>query len=157
MAKWRDVKQHRVKTTPKEENKSEKTPYASLSSRMKAFLTDSFLITTPIFYIVIYLIMGSGEGFAENRLAGWSMIIGVHSFIIILFWLIKQQTPGLKAYDLKLVNSKLEQANLIQYIIRYVATLFAIVSFFLLFIPYTNKERKTFQDIISNTIIIDDK
>jgi uncharacterized RDD family membrane protein YckC len=157
MAKWRDVKQHRVKTTPKEKPKEEKNSCASLSSRMKAFLTDSFLITTPIFYIVIYLIMGSGEGFAEHRLAGWGMIIGVHSLVIILFWLIKQQTPGLKAYDLKIVNSKLKQPNILQYIIRYVATLFAVISFFLLFIPYTNKERKTFQDIISNTIIIDDK
>ncbi len=157
MAKWRDVKQNRLKTISKEEIKSEKNSCASLSSRLKAFLTDSFLITTPIFYIVIYFIMGSGEGFAENRIAGWSMIIGVHSFVIILFWLIKQQTPGLRAYDLKLVNSKLERPNIIQYFIRYIATLVAIISFILLFIPYTNKKRKTFQDIISNTIIIDDK
>lgn len=156
MAKWRDVKQNRINKKDIEQ-KEEKNFCSSLSTRLKAFLTDSFLITTPILYIVIYLIMGSGEGFAQNRLAGWGIIIGVHSIIIILFWLIKQQTPGMKAYQVKLVTSKLEKVSIIHLLIRYIATLFAIVSLFLLFVPFFNKQRKTFQDIISNTILIDEE
>lgn len=159
MAKWRDVKQNRVKKEePKVENtKVSESSCASLGARMKAFLTDSFLITTPILYIVIYLVMGSGEDFAQNRIFGWSLIIGVHAIIIILFWLIKMQTPGLKAYDLRLVNQKHEKISYLQAVVRYAATLFAIVSIFLMFIPFFNKDKKTFQDLISNTIIIDDK
>ena len=66
MAKWRDVKHNKVqiKKSIKTNAKSPKSDLASLSSRLKAFFTDTFLITTPILYIVIYLVMGSGEDFA---------------------------------------------------------------------------------------------
>ena len=57
MAKWRDVKQNRVQQEKSVETiKSSSDDLASLPSRLKAFLTDTFLITTPIFYIVIYYI-----------------------------------------------------------------------------------------------------
>ena len=66
MSKWIDVKQNRVqnKVVNDSKVKSPKSDLASLGLRLKAFLTDTFLITTPILYIVIYLIMGSGEDFA---------------------------------------------------------------------------------------------
>ena len=159
--KWRDVKQNRVqKEEPKKNKKVSKeqtSSCASLPSRLKAFLTDSFLITTPIFYIIIYLVMGSGDDFAQNRVLGWALIVGIHCAIILLFWYIKGQTPGLKAYELRLVNKEKQRVTFIQTVIRYYATLFAIMSLFLIFLPFFNKEKKTFQDIISGTIIIDDQ
>ena len=159
MAKWRDVKQNRTQQEKSVETiKSPKSDLASLPSRLKAFLTDTFLITTPIFYIVIYLIMGSGAQFAENRALGWGIIVGVHAIIILIFWLKNGQTPGLKAYDLKLVDNLTKQrVSVIQVLIRYITTFFAVVSVFLLFTPFFNKDKKTFQDILSNTIIINDK
>ena len=160
MAKWRDVKQNRVQEEKSNglKNKFSKDNLASLPSRLKAFLTDTFLITTPIFYIVIYLIMGSGEEFAQNRIMGWGIIFGVHSAIILIFWLKNGQTPGLKAYDIKLVDNMTKQrVSVIQVIVRYLTTLIAVVSIFLLFIPFFNKDKKTFQDILSNTVIINDK
>ena len=160
MAKWRDVKQNRVQEEKSNglKNKFSKDNLASLPSRLKAFLTDTFLITTPIFYIVIYLIMGSGEEFAQNRTMGWGIIFAVHALIILIFWLKNGQTPGLKAYDIKLVDNNTKQrVSVIQVLVRYTTTLFAVVSIFLLFIPFFNKDKKTFQDILSNTIIINDK
>ena len=57
MSKWRDVKQNRVeKNIPKKVLHSSLN-FVSIAKRFKAFLTDTFLITTPILYIVIYLIM----------------------------------------------------------------------------------------------------
>ncbi len=158
MAKWRDVKQNRVQQEKSVETiKSPKSDLASLTSRLKAFLTDTFLITTPIFYIVIYLIMGSGSEFAENRALGWGIIFGVHAIIILIFWLKNGQTPGLKAYDLKLVdNTTKQRVSVIQVLIRYITTFFAVISIFLLFTPFFNKDKKTFQDILSNTTIIND-
>ena len=160
MAKWRDVKQNRVK----ENIENSKTVLSNSSllissklfSRFKAFITDTFLITTPILYIVIYLVMGSGQEFAQNRSLGWSIILAIHFIIIAIFWLKNGQTPGLKAYDLKLVDNKtLSRVSVLQVIIRYFATLASIISIFFIFTPYINKERKTFQDIVSNTKIID--
>ncbi|MCT7484846.1 RDD family protein [Aliarcobacter cryaerophilus] len=156
MSKWRDVKQNRVeKNIPKKVLHSSLN-FVSISKRFKAFLTDTFLITTPILYIVIYLIMGSGQEFAENRSLGWGIIFTVHFIIIAIFWLKNGQTPGLKAYDLKLVDSKTEtRVSVLQTIIRYSATLFSIISIFFIFTPFVNKEKKTFQDIVSNTKIIE--
>jgi len=157
MARWRDTKQNKSsskKTTSiKEENiQIESSP---LSVRLRAFLTDTFLITTPILYIVIYLIMGSGEAFSEDRIKGWSIIFVVHLILIIFFWFVKSQTPGLKAYDLKIVDTLSKgRISLLQSLVRYTVTLFAVVSFFLLFLPFFRKDKKTFQDLISRTIIV---
>ena len=100
--------------------------------------------------------MGSGQEFAQNRSLGWGIIFAIHFIIIAIFWLKNGQTPGLKAYDLKLVDNKtLSRVSVLQVIIRYFATLASIISIFFIFTPYINKERKTFQDIVSNTKIID--
>ena len=159
MAKWRDVKQNRIPSEKKIETiESSKDELASLPSRLKAFLTDTFLITTPIFYIVIYLIMGSGSEFAQNRTLGWGIIFFVHALLILIFWLKNGQTPGLKAYDLKLVDNLTKQrVSVKQVVARYITTLITVISIFLLFVPFFNKNKKTFQDILSNTIIINDK
>lgn len=158
MPKWRDVKQKKVSDEPKNLSSKEdtKTSCSSLPKRFKSFLTDSFLITTPITYIVMYLILGGGSEFAENRVYGWSIILGATALIIIFFWYIKFQTPGMKAYGIKIVNIDNSRISLTQAIIRYLATFFAIISFFLMFIPFFNKDKKTFQDFISSTIIIDE-
>ena len=160
MPKWRDVKQHRVQQEKRVDfiKESSKNDSASIPSRLKAFLTDTFLITTPILYIVIYLIMGSGAEFAQNRAMGWTIIIAVHATIILIFWLKNGQTPGLRAYELRLIDNVTKQrVSVIQVIVRYLATFFAVISIFLLFIPFFNKDKKSFQDILSNTIIINDK
>ena len=156
MSKWRDVKQNRVeKNIPKKVLHSSLN-FVPIAKRFKAFLTDTFLITTPILYIVIYLIMGSGQEFAQNRSLGWGIIFAVHFIVIAIFWLKNGQTPGLKAYDLKLVDAKTgNRVSILQTIIRYSATLFSIISIFFVFTPFVNKEKKTFQDIVSNTKIIE--
>ena len=107
MARWRDTKHNKnnLKEDASIKEKSIQLESSPLSTRLRAFLTDTFLITTPILYIVIYLIMGSGEAFSEDRIKGWSIILIVHLLLIIFFWFVKSQTPGLKAYDLKIVDT----------------------------------------------------
>jgi uncharacterized RDD family membrane protein YckC len=158
MAKWRDVKHNKSQKKNIESIKnSSNDDLASIPSRLKAFLTDTFLITTPIIYIVMYLILGGREDFADNMILGWALIFGPITFIITFLWYVKFQTPGMKAYSLRIVNRSHKRISYSQAIIRYCATLFAIVSLFLLFVPFFNKDKKTFQDILSNTIIINEK
>ncbi len=126
----------------------------SLSSRFKAFLTDLFLVSTPITYIIIYIFFDGGKDFANHRILGWSLILGISAFIITFFWYVKKQTPGMKAYELKIVNYKNERISYIQALIRYLATFFAICSVFLTFVAFFRKDKRTFQDIISQTNII---
>ncbi|WP_121628393.1 RDD family protein [Poseidonibacter antarcticus] len=156
MARWRDTKHNKNKEkSPISKEETIQVESSSISSRLRAFLTDTFLITTPILYIVIYLIMGSGEAFSQNRTKGWLIILFVHLLLIIFFWFVKNQTPGLKAYRLKIVDAvSKKRISLVQSLIRYAATLFAVVSFFLIFLPFIRKDKKTFQDLLSNTIIV---
>lgn len=159
MSRWRDIKQNKSKNKQnifiKEDLTIESSP---ISSRFRAFLTDTFLITTPILYIVIYFIMGSGEAFSQDRISGWLMILFVHASIILFFWFVKSQTPGLKAYSLKIIDNKTKnRISLTQAMIRYLTTLVAVISIFLIFLPFLRSDKKTFQDILSNTIIINEK
>jgi uncharacterized RDD family membrane protein YckC len=157
MAKWRDVKKGKIPLTKEKLTVSQTslTQSATIGSRLKAFLTDTFLITTPIFYVVIYFIMGGGEEFAQNRVEGWSLIFGLHATIILFFWTKKAQTPGLKAYSLKVIHATTHQKiTFSSALIRYITTLFAVVSILLLFIPFFRKDKRTFQDIFSSTSVV---
>ncbi|MCP4970197.1 MAG: RDD family protein [Arcobacter sp.] len=157
MSRWRDIKQNKV---IKEEQviveKKDEITCAPILSRIKAFITDTFLITTPIFYIVIYLIMGSGETFSLYRVEGWGLILIIHLAIILAFWLKTGQTPGMKAYNIKVINNKTKnRISIFSGIIRYFILLLCIISIFGLFTIYFRKDNKTFQDIFSNTSIIE--
>lgn len=157
MGRWRDIKQGKNESTPQTniEEQPLSNPCAPILSRIKAFITDTFLITTPILYIVIYLIMGSGEIFSQFRLEGWGLIIGTHFLIIMLFWLKTGQTPGMKAYGLKIIHNQKEKLTFFSILVRYFVLLFTIISIFGLFTVFFRKDNKTFQDIFSSTSIIE--
>lgn len=161
MARWRDVKQGNIKQDIKKQNKktvSNDTVFnnSSLIVRFKAFLTDTFMLTMPLMYIAFYFVMGSREEFAEHKLLGWLYIFLPHFILIFSLWYFKQQTPGLKAYDLKVVdyytNKKPSAISLVN---RYIQTFISIILVLPIFLPYFKKDKRTFQDIISGTYIKD--
>ncbi|NQY20699.1 MAG: RDD family protein [Campylobacteraceae bacterium] len=153
MSRWRDIKHTEVTKTIDKTIVTE--TFVSISSRFKSFLLDSFLLTTPIVYVVMYLIMGDGTAFAENRGTGWLIILLFHMPLILILWKVKKQTPGLRAYDLILVDNKSgNNISFLQAFSRYIITTLSIISFFLLFVAFFRKDKKTIQDILSNTKII---
>ena len=156
MARWRDTKQGKIKQSTKKDATliSSSNCSAALMPRFKAFLTDTFMITMPLMYIIFYFVFGSREEFAMHKAMGWFYIFAPHFSIILTLWLLKQQTPGLKAYDLKLVNSKTgEVPSLLALINRYVHTTICIALIIPLFLPFFNKRKRTLQDIMSGTCI----
>ena len=157
MARWRDTKQGRVKDIPNNQdtNKiSSSNCSALLMPRFKAFLTDTFMITMPLMYIVFYFVFGSREEFAMHKAMGWFYIFAPHFSLILTLWLLKQQTPGLKAYDLKLVSASTgEVPSVLALINRYVHTTIAVALILPLFMPFFNKQKRTLQDIMSGTCI----
>ena len=148
-------KKNKINKQKDKSNTVKKIFYIPLFTRFKAFIIDSFLITIPILYIVIYLIIGSLQEFAQQRSFAWSLIIITHLIIIILFWIRTSQTPGMKAYNLLLVNNTTnKKISLLQVLLRYFTMAFTIFTFFLLFIPFFRKDKKTFYDILSNSTLI---
>ena len=166
MSRWRDIKQTSVKKEAKasqtqENNDSLSSSKVSVSApialRIKAFIVDMFMIMMPIMYITTYLIMEGKDDFQGSDEARW-ITASVFGLIIILFWVIKAQTPGFKAYSLKVVDdTSLKNISFGKAILRYIIFLISATTILLAFVPFFRKDKKTVQDIFSKTIVISEK
>lgn len=153
MSRWRDIKHGKIVQKTKKKKPLDFI-ISSPMNRFKAFITDSFMILMPLLYIVFYLIMGSRQEFEANMFLGWIYTFVPHFLIIISFWFFKSQTPGYKAYGIKLVNKNLKKPSLLQLIIRYFAFAISVIFVAGLFIALVRKDKKTFHDLISGTLPI---
>ncbi len=153
MSRWRDVRRGKIR---KKELKLETPEFvvAPLVNRVKSFITDTFLLLMPLIYISFYLIMGSREEFAEHLLLGWASILVPHLLIIVGFWFFKSQTPGYKAYNIKLVDNNLQRPSVSQLIVRYFAFILSTFMFAGLILAIIRKDKRTLHDIISGTMLI---
>ena len=152
--RFRDVKQGKQKII-KETTAKPTYPYAKASIKIKAFLTDSFMLMMPILYIVFYLIMDGREGFAAQKILGWIYIIIPLVAVQTLFMIKTAQTPGYRAYDLEIVDEHTGKKPT-PFIILF-RNFCAVLSFFS-FIGWTmmffRKDAKTLHDLLSRTAII---
>ena len=159
--RFRDVKHGRIKTlksSKADKRRSKASPYsgryATLGERFKAFITDSFMILMPIMYLVFYLIFDGREGFAQHKLIGWLLILIPYILISALFIAHSAQTPGMRAYEIRVVLCGNEEKPTLS-----VALLRQILAVwdFLLFtwiIQFFRKDRRTLHEILSNTCLI---
>lgn len=156
MSRWRDVKHGKIREKVIKEGKKETPVFtaAPLVNRVKAFVTDSFLLFLPLIYISFYLIIGSREEFAQNLLFGWATILVPHFLIIMGFWFFKAQTPGYKAYGIKLVNNDLGPPSVSQLTVRYFAFILSTFMFAGLILAIMREDKRTLHDIISGTMLI---
>ena len=155
--RFRDVKQGKIpiekeikKSTPTDANH-----YASVGLKIKAFLTDAFMLVMPIMYVVFYLIMDGREGFAEHKVLGWVYILIPLIIVQTIFMHLTGQTPGYRAYNIRLIdeNTK-EKPSLFVILFR---NLSAILSLFTLLgwaLMFFRKDNKTLHDLLSATAVI---
>ena len=155
MARWRDIKKGKVN---KEESKYIKVAdnliCAPIALRIKAFIIDMFMLMMPIMYITTYIIMDGRDDFQSSEIARW-LTTSIFGLIIVLFWVRKGQTPGFKAYRIKIINSTTKELlSIKQAILRYFMFLVSAISIVGMFLPFFRKDKKTFQDLVSNTCVI---
>lgn len=154
MSRWRDVKNKNIEKPIIHEDKDNSLTSAPIPARIKAFVVDMFMIMMPIMYVTTYLIMNGKDDFQGSEEARWITAF-VYGLIIVLFWIVKGQTPGLKAYSLILLDSKTEdKISLPKAIIRYVIFLFSATTILLTLVPFFRKDKRTIQDILTNSIVI---
>ena len=161
MSRWRDIKQGKTpkeKVSKKPKTTSQTLPFASLLDRLKAFLTDTFMLMMPVMYIIIYLVMGNLQNAGEQKLISWGYILTILGVIVVAFYARSGQTPGLKAYDLKVIDIQTQQKpTILSAFLRY---LFFNITFFTLiglFVPLFRKDKRSLYDLLSGTAIIVDK
>ena len=159
MARWRDVKKGKTQANNKSE-KIEEEIYGQCVSplaRIKAFITDMFMIMMPIMYITTYIIMDGKDDFQASDMAHW-VTMAIYGAIIITFWVAKGQTPGLKAYDIILVDDATkEKLGIAKATLRYIMFIISAVSIIGFLLPFFRKDKKTFQDLVMQTSVIDDE
>ena len=155
--RFRDVKQGKVaeqysEAKPKDKLKRD---YASTGSKIKAFLTDSFMLVMPIMYIVFYLIMGGREGFAEHKAVGWLYILLPLVIVQTIFMFKTGQTPGYRAYDITLIDESTgTKPSLFITVFRNLSAVLSLFTFFGWIMMFFRKDHKTLHDLLSGTAVI---
>ena len=154
--RFREVKQGKKKSLDtSSSHKKLAVPYASASLKIKAFLTDSFMLLMPILYIAFYLIMDGREDFALHRILGWASILIPLVLIQTAFMFVSGQTPGYRNYHIKLIDIHTQQKPSLPIILF--RNLCALLSFFTLFgwiLMFFRKDAKTLHDLLSATAVV---
>ena len=156
--RWRDVKQNKIppQETPKQESST--LHYATRKDRVKAFITDSFLLAMPLFYIVIYLIfdgLKGADGVEGHRFLAWMYVLIPLGLLVSIFYVKTGQTPGMKAHMLKVIDNKTkEKPNFLLAILRFFFFNVALFSIFGLLMSLFRKDGRGLHDMLSGTSIL---
>lgn len=157
--RFRDIKQGKVQEkTSKVKAPSNTDKYASVGLKIKAFVTDAFMLLMPIMYVVFYLVMDGREDFAEHKLLGWIYILLPLVIVQTLFMYFTGQTPGYRAYDITLIdeNSK-KRPTLFIIIFRNLAAILSLFTFVGWALMFFRKDNKTLHDLLSATAVVNKK
>lgn len=159
MARWRDIKKGKI--NPKVDKKDLQKDFESIKGlctsplyRIKAFITDMFMIMMPIMYVTTYIIMDGAKSFQTSETARWLTMLA-YGLITVLFWVKKGQTPGFKAYNLMIIDDntgKIPTYGLA--IARYMMFILSAASIIGGLFPFFRKDKKTLQDLLMQTSVI---
>ena len=151
MARFRKVKNK--KFTKQKDSTQAVSVKGLLFLRFKAFITDMFMIMMPILYIITYIILDGKDTFLSSnpaRLSG-ALLYGV---IVIVFWYKAAQTPGMRAYEIKIKRLDDTKITITQALGRYLLFIVSASTLLLLLVPFFRKDRQMFHDILSRTKIV---
>jgi uncharacterized RDD family membrane protein YckC len=157
--RFRDVKQGKAQqpSEPVQKRKpsSPAYDYAGAGVKVKAFLTDSFMLVMPIMYIVFYLVMGGREGFAEHKALGWAYILVPLVIVQTIFMARTGQTPGYRAYNLTVIDESTgKRPSPFIILFRNLCAVLSLLTFFGWIIMFFRKDHKTLHDFLSGTSVI---
>ena len=153
--RFRNIKKNNKKKTTQEN--IPKYMYSKYSFRVKAFITDMFMIYMPIMYVITYLVLDGKDEFQASELAP---LIAVSLYGIIYAFLVSKfgHTPGKKAYDMKIVDDKTgKQISFFRALFRFVAFLFTASTLLGLLLPFYRKDKKALHDLVCSTLVVIEK
>ncbi|WP_324172108.1 RDD family protein [Sulfurimonas sp.] len=131
--------------------------HASVVNRIKAFITDMFMIYMPVMFIVTYVIVSGKDALQASEFAP---LLGTLTYGVIYSIFLSKlgQTPGKKAYNLKVVNAKTgEYIGFFRAMLRFVAFLFTATTILGLFVSFYTKDRRALHDLVSGTLVVFEK
>ena len=131
-----------------------KYKYARYPDRIKAFITDMFMIYIPILYIITYAILGGKDSFQESTIAQSSGVL-LYGLIYAILLAHSGQTPGKKAYIIKVVDARTgKKLSFLRGLLRFIAFLFTATTFLGLLLPFVRKDNRMLHDLIAGSVVI---
>ncbi len=121
--------------------------------RLKAFITDVFMIYTPLLYITTYFILGSAQAFRENQIAIFACVC-MYGLISALFLSLSAQTPGLRYVGLELVRKDRSRVGFMQALLRFFLWLLGVALLVGLIFPFISSQKRFLHDILCGTDMI---
>ena len=155
--RFRNLKKQSKHQKIKPEQEKPKYVYARFVERIKAFITDMFMIYIPVLYAITYVALSGKEDFQASAIAQLS---GVLLYGVIYAFLLakKGQTPGKKAYEIKVVDSQNgENISFLRAFARFVLFLFSATILFGILLPLVRKDKKSLHDLLCRTIVVKEK
>lgn len=116
--------------------------------RLKAFITDIFMIYMPILYVATYVVLGSKEALWESQGAIFTCV-ALYIFILSLFFARSGQSLGYKYAKIALVKENGREIGFATALIRNIIFCASFGLIFGLFVPLVRKDRRFLHDIIS--------
>ncbi len=160
--RFRELKQGKIKapteiSTKKSLKKKSEAPshYASSRDKIKAFLTDAFMIVMPLLYVVIYFVMDGREDFAQHRVFGWLAFLGPLVLVQTAFMYFTGQTPGYRAYNITLIDERTQnRPSLFVIVFRNLCALLSLFTLLGWALMFFRKDSKTLHDLLSATALV---
>ena len=116
--------------------------------RLKAFITDMFMIYMPILYVATYVVLGSKEALWQSQGAifiCWALYV----LILSLFFARDGQSLGYKYAKIALVKENGSDVGFATALIRNIIFCASFGLIFGIFVPFVRKDRRFLHDIIS--------
>lgn len=116
--------------------------------RLKAFITDIFMIYMPILYVATYVVLGSKEALWESQGAIF-ICWALYALILSLFFARDGQSLGYKYAKIALVKENGSDVGFATALIRNIIFCASFGLIFGIFVPFVRKDRRFLHDIIS--------
>jgi uncharacterized RDD family membrane protein YckC len=101
--------------------------------------------------------MGGKDAFLSSDLAP---LLGVSVYGLIYSFLVSRfgQTPGKKAYEMKIVDATTgNNISFVRAFMRFVAFLFSATTLFGVLLPLYRKDKKSLHDLLCKTVVVVEK
>jgi len=135
-------------------NQQTKFKIARIPDKIKAFITDMFMIYMPIIYLTAYVFMDGKDDFQASTVAPLLAVL-LYALIDTFLHTKFGQTPGKKAYEIKVVNaSNGDNISFFQALFRFFAFLLSATIILGLLVPFFRKDSKALHDLLARTIVI---
>ena len=155
MARWR-----KIRSKSNDNSISENTVddiyinNAPFLPRFKAQVVDTFMLYMPLLYIIAYFVLGDSSSFKESSLAPFSAIL-IYATLSSIFVYKKGQTPGKKAYEIKIIDEKSgENLSFMKSFLRFLVFLFSSALLLGVIISFFRKDKKMLQDLVVGSVVV---